>query len=170
MHIVGDVILFVSSKWRHLEAQNLAVFFNFYSFYNILKDQLYRIRRSEFYKWLFRSEKFTGLSRKGSQIPKPKGYINPFWRNWDFQEIPHPIPTTKREDRTLLEYIFRLIRIEGKLSFTHQHSTSQKRNKKHLHLVLCFFFYFYKLDVIFISHIISLLAIDIFHCLEVLSC
>ena len=38
----------------------------FYSLYNILKDQLYRISRSEFYEWLFGPEKFSGLSRNGS--------------------------------------------------------------------------------------------------------
>ena len=43
-HISGDIILFVSSKRRHLEARNY--YFYFYSLYNILKDQLYRISRS----------------------------------------------------------------------------------------------------------------------------
>ena len=32
-----------------------------------MKDQLYRISRSEFYEWLFGPEKFSGLSRNGPQ-------------------------------------------------------------------------------------------------------
>ena len=65
-HISGDIILFVSSKRRRLEARN----FYCYSLCNILKDQLYRISRSEFYEWLFGPEKFSGLSRNG-----PLGHI-----------------------------------------------------------------------------------------------
>ena len=42
-------------------------YFYFYSLYNIWKDQLYRISRSEFYEWLFGPEKFSGLSRNGPQ-------------------------------------------------------------------------------------------------------
>jgi len=33
-----------------------------------MKDQLYRISRSEFYEWLFGPEKFSELSRNGPQI------------------------------------------------------------------------------------------------------
>ena len=40
-------------------------YFNFYSLYNILKDHLYRISGSQSYEWLFRPEKFSGLSRNG---------------------------------------------------------------------------------------------------------
>ena len=43
----------------------LCSYFYFYSLYNIWKDQLHRICRSEFYEWLFGPEKFSGLSRNG---------------------------------------------------------------------------------------------------------
>ena len=33
-----------------------------------MKDQLYRISRSEFYEWLFGPEKFSGLSRNGPLV------------------------------------------------------------------------------------------------------
>ena len=42
-------------------------YFNFYSFYNISKDQLYRISGSEFQKWLFGHETLSRLSRNGPQ-------------------------------------------------------------------------------------------------------
>ena len=48
----------------------LCSYFYFYSLYNILKDQLYRISRSWFYEWLFGPEKFSGLSRNGPLITK----------------------------------------------------------------------------------------------------
>ena len=38
----------------------------------MLKDQLYRISRSQFYEWLFGPEKFSGLSRNGPQERKQK--------------------------------------------------------------------------------------------------
>ena len=41
----------------------LCSYFNFNSLFNLWKDQLYRISGSEFYKWLFVSEKFSELSR-----------------------------------------------------------------------------------------------------------
>ena len=41
----------------------------FYSLYNMWKDQLYRISRSEFNEWLFGAEKFSGLSRNGPLGP-----------------------------------------------------------------------------------------------------
>ena len=46
--ISGDIILFVSSKRRRLEARNFAVIFIFIPFTTYEKNQLYRIRRSEF--------------------------------------------------------------------------------------------------------------------------
>jgi len=72
-------------------------YLNFYSLYNILKDQLYRIRGSEFYKWRFRSEKFTGLSTKGSQIPKPKGYIFCILKKLRFSR--NPTPNSHHQER-----------------------------------------------------------------------
>ena len=39
----------------------LGSYFNFYSLYNIWKDQLYRISRLKFYEWLFGPVKFLGL-------------------------------------------------------------------------------------------------------------
>ena len=62
--ISSDIILFVSSKRRRLEAL-IGSYFYFNSLYNIGKDQLYRMSRSEFYEWLFGPEKFSGLSRNG---------------------------------------------------------------------------------------------------------
>mgnify|MGYP006862621742 CR=1 FL=1 len=38
--ISGDIILFVSSKRRRLEARNCGSYFNFYSLYNLWKEQL----------------------------------------------------------------------------------------------------------------------------------
>ena len=44
----GDIILFVSSKRRRLEARNFAVIFIFIPFTTYEKNQLYRIRWSKF--------------------------------------------------------------------------------------------------------------------------
>ena len=38
-------------------------YINFYSLYNIWKDQLYRMSGSDFSEWFFGPEKFSGLSR-----------------------------------------------------------------------------------------------------------
>ena len=46
----------------------LCSYFYFYSFYDIWKDQLYRINRPEFYEWLFGPEKLSGLSRHGPLV------------------------------------------------------------------------------------------------------
>ena len=46
-------ILFVSSKRRRLESRDFADILTLFSLYNMRKDQLYRIRGSEFYEWLF---------------------------------------------------------------------------------------------------------------------
>ena len=46
--ISGDIILFVSSKRRRLEARNFAIIFTFTPFTTYEKNQLYRISRSEF--------------------------------------------------------------------------------------------------------------------------
>ena len=54
--ISGNIILFVSSKRRRLEARNFAVIFIFMPFTTYEKNQFYRIRRSEFWEWLFGSE------------------------------------------------------------------------------------------------------------------
>ena len=73
--ISGDIILFVSSKRRRLEARNFAVIFTFIPFTTYEKGQLYRISGSEFYEWLFGPEKFAGLSRNGPQGPVGKSPI-----------------------------------------------------------------------------------------------
>ena len=52
-------------KTKAFRGTKLCNDFYFYSFYNIWKDQVHRISRSYFYKWLFGSEKFSGLSRNG---------------------------------------------------------------------------------------------------------
>mgnify|MGYP006973417981 CR=1 FL=1 len=49
-------------------------YFYFYSLYNIWKDQLYTISRSQFYKWLFGPEKSSGLSRNARQDFKSREY------------------------------------------------------------------------------------------------
>ena len=59
--ISGDVILFVSSKRRCLEARNFADILLFILI-TTWKNQLYRISRSEFYEWLCGPETFSGLS------------------------------------------------------------------------------------------------------------
>ena len=46
----------------------LCSYFNFYSLYNIWKDQLYRISGSVFYEWLFGPVKFPGLLRNARQV------------------------------------------------------------------------------------------------------
>ena len=72
--ISGDIILFISSKLRCLEARNFAVIFIFIPFTTIIwKDQLYRISWSEFYEWFFWPEKFSGLSRNRPLVPQNVG-------------------------------------------------------------------------------------------------
>ena len=63
--ISGDLILFVSSQRRGLEARNFAVISIFILFTTYEKKQFYRVSVSEFCKWLFWPEKFSGLSRNG---------------------------------------------------------------------------------------------------------
>ena len=60
-------------KTKAFRGTKLCSHFCFSSLYNIRKDQLYRISRSYFYKWLFGPEKFSGLSRNGySGFPSPQ--------------------------------------------------------------------------------------------------
>ena len=59
----GDVILFVSSKRRIFGVKKLCSYFHFYPLCNMWKDQLHTISGSEFYEWLFRLVKFSGLLR-----------------------------------------------------------------------------------------------------------
>ena len=63
--ISGDLILFVSSQRRGLEARNFAVISIFILFTTYEKKQLYRVSVSEFCKLLFWPEKFSALSRNG---------------------------------------------------------------------------------------------------------
>ena len=55
-------------KTKASRSTKLCSYFNFYSLYNIWKDQLYRVSWLEFYEWLFGHVKFSGLSRKGPQV------------------------------------------------------------------------------------------------------
>ena len=55
-------------KTKASRGTKLCSYFYFCSLYNILKDQLYRISRSQFYEWLFGPEKFSGLSRNGPLV------------------------------------------------------------------------------------------------------
>ena len=71
-------------KTKASRGTKLCSYFYFYSLYNIWKDQLYRISRSESYEWLFGPEKFSGLSRNGrlgpgacfSKVPKLFGRMS----------------------------------------------------------------------------------------------
>ena len=56
-------------KMKGSQGTKLCSYLNFYSLYNIRKDQLYRISESEFYEWLFGPEKLSGLSRSGPLGP-----------------------------------------------------------------------------------------------------
>ena len=63
---------FRANSWRHNSLcifktkasrdTKLCIYFKLYSLYNISKDQLYRISGSQFYRWLFGPETFSGLS------------------------------------------------------------------------------------------------------------
>ena len=66
--ISGDIIHFVSSKRKRLEARNIAVILILFPLQH-MKRSAFRISGSEFYEWLFGPEKFSGLSRNG---PLPK--------------------------------------------------------------------------------------------------
>ena len=50
-------------KAKASRSTKLCTYPNFYSLYNIRKDQLHRISGSQFYEWLFGPEKSSGLSR-----------------------------------------------------------------------------------------------------------
>ena len=66
--ISGEIIFFVSSKRRRLEARNFAVILTFIPLTTYHgKDQLDRMSTSEFYEWLFGSEQFSELQRNGPQ-------------------------------------------------------------------------------------------------------
>ena len=58
----GDIILCIF-KTKVFRVTKLRSYFNFYSVYDIKKDQLYRISGSKFYEWLFGPVKFSGLLR-----------------------------------------------------------------------------------------------------------
>ena len=80
----------------------LSSYFNFYSLYNIWKDQLYKVSGSEFYEWLFGPVKFSGLLRNahldiygGTAITKGKTPVpvcspklSPVGRGWYLDEWP----------------------------------------------------------------------------------
>jgi len=55
-------------KTKASRGTKLCSCFCFYSLYNIWKDQLYRISRSYFYKWLFGPATFSGLLRNRAQV------------------------------------------------------------------------------------------------------
>ena len=63
-----DILKTFSFFLRH-EETCFAVVCYFYSLYNLWKDELYRISRSDFHEWLFGPEKFSALSRNGPQGP-----------------------------------------------------------------------------------------------------
>ena len=64
--ISGDIIHFVSSKRKRLEARNFAVILILFPLQH-MKRSAFRISGSEFYEWLFGPEKFSGLSRNGPE-------------------------------------------------------------------------------------------------------
>ena len=64
--ISGDIILFVSSNRRGLEARNFAVISIVIIFTTYDKNQLYRVSGSEFYEWLFLTRNVFGTFEKRS--------------------------------------------------------------------------------------------------------
>jgi len=65
LNFSGDTIIpFVFSKRKRLETRHFAVIFTFYSLYNLWKDKLYRISRSEVLQIAFRARKFFGTFEK----------------------------------------------------------------------------------------------------------
>ena len=54
-------------KAKASRGTKLCIYFNFYSLYNIWKDQLYRISRSQFEEWHLGPGWFSGLWRNGPQ-------------------------------------------------------------------------------------------------------
>ena len=62
--ISGDIILFVSSKRRRLEARNFAVIFVLFPLQHMKRPAL-QDKQVVLYEWLFGPEKFSGLSRNG---------------------------------------------------------------------------------------------------------
>ena len=86
---VTHLYLYLQSE-RRLEAWNFAVILLFIPLYNKWKDKLCRIRGSQFYEWLFGTEKFSGLSSNGPQVPttlmrkRKWSYRKLFWfsENW----------------------------------------------------------------------------------------
>ena len=67
--ISGDSFLCIF-KAKASRSTRLGTYFNFYSLYNIWKDQPYRISAGQFYEWLFGPEKSSGLSRNGPRVFK----------------------------------------------------------------------------------------------------
>ena len=65
----------------------LCRYFRFYSLYNIRKDQLYRIYRSEFYEWLFGPETFSGVSRNSPQVGRNRNLLGPSVEREDFRVV-----------------------------------------------------------------------------------
>jgi len=55
-------------KTKASRGTELCIYYKIYSFYNVWKDQLYRISGSDFYKWLFGPEKFLGLLKNGPLV------------------------------------------------------------------------------------------------------
>ena len=56
-------------KTKASRGMKLRSYFDFYSLYNIWKDQLYWILGLEFYEWLFGPQTFSRLSRNVPQTP-----------------------------------------------------------------------------------------------------
>ena len=63
-------------KTKASRGPKLCRYFKLYSLYNIRKDQLYRLCRSEFYEWLFGPEKVSGVSRKSPQARVTRSMIS----------------------------------------------------------------------------------------------
>ena len=68
-HISDDLILLYIFNTNGPRGAKLCRYFNFYSLYKIWNDQLYRISGSQFYEWLFGTEKVSGLPSNGPQVP-----------------------------------------------------------------------------------------------------
>ena len=59
----GHTTPFISSQRRGSKPSNLAILLVFLALNNVLKDQFFKASGLHFDKWLFGSEKFSGVSR-----------------------------------------------------------------------------------------------------------
>ena len=68
-------------KTKASRGTKLCRYFLFLFLLQHMKDQLYRTSRSQFYEWLFGTEKFSGFSRNGPQARAVIGWRSHRWFN-----------------------------------------------------------------------------------------